>query len=52
MDEAIRRIEAEPSTVGPGVIRVFIWGYSFHMETAEAQELRDKLNTALGMVAH
>lgn len=52
MDEAVKRIEADPSPYMPGNIRVYIWGYAFIMETAEAQELRDKLNTALGMVAH
>lgn len=52
MDETIKRIEVTPSGTGPDTIRVGIWGYVFLMETAEAQELRDKLNTALGMVAH
>lgn len=52
MDKTIKQISAEPAPYFPGNIRVYIWGHAFVMEIAEAQELRDDLNTALGMVAH
>lgn len=57
MDEAVKRIDVSVIKADDGffehdMVRVRFWDHGYILEPEDAQELRDKLNTALGMVAH
>ena len=45
-------LKADGDFMEHDMVRVRIWDRGYIMEPEDAQELRDKLNTALGMVAH